>query len=84
MRMQNLLQAARDRTGRMMSLLGHDPEELRMRAIITERERQAIAERCLGCACTDECEAWMADSHADHAAAPEYCRNKFLFDVLTG
>lgn len=68
--------------GRMTKTLGIDLVEAAQRGEIAQENLRSVVFACTGCTRAGECAHWL-DSHAEGAeAAPDYCRNKALFDRL--
>ncbi len=68
--------------GRMTGTLGIDLVEAAQRGDIAEQDIRSVVFVCTGCTRTGDCVHWL-DTHAEGAeTAPDYCRNKALFDRL--
>ena len=79
----SLLGKSAQRSSQMMDALGVDVETSTMRGDVEPGEDQEIVLRCAACNEGDTCDKWLADPARLHKNAPDYCRNKALFDHLT-
>ncbi len=71
-----------DLVGRMTKTLDIDLVEATQRGQLPEEALRSVVYACAGCNKTGDCVDWL-DDHADGAGtAPDYCRNKALFDRL--
>lgn len=68
--------------GRMAETLDVDITEAFARHADTVRAYRQAVMRCTFCPHDNACTAWM-DAHAHAEAAPDYCRNKDIFDSVT-
>ena len=67
----------------MAKAVGADLHDAAMvNAFAPETYRQIVL-KCTGCAEVEACKSWTRSQSATADAAPDYCRNKALFDTLT-
>ena len=73
-----------DLVDRMADALGVDLEEAVMRGALNPDALPDMVLRCSACTKPEQCEGWLARTPAPAGpeAAPDYCRNAEVFDVL--
>ena len=80
--MTQIVRNAAKRSSAMMDALGIDLETWVMRDAVGPDIDDEVASRCAACHQIEDCESWIAGTDAA-INAPDYCRNRALFDQLT-
>ena len=75
------LSGASERVGAMAERVGAVPEADTAAAMELARNYRGAVLRCSACTDTQACAEWQ-NTHAHADTAPDYCRNKAMFDGL--